>query len=218
MKRVIAIFLAIIVLLLTACTEKEQGASSLVESQTNSSNTSFTEEEIEQAEQQALILTEHIITYSISFESSNDLYLYPTDREIYDFMLTLLVYRENYVHPYYYIVKMEEEYVSYPLEDVQQMVYELFGIQDWLYPDIDLSQEEQTYIIPVGVGLPVSSYTPGDATVSSTSDGTIIVEFILTDSGYYEPASQEYGLHQITFLLMEEDGGQFLRFIEFRPV
>ena len=212
----IATILLFIALFASACSPDDSPSSTPPPSTTG---TVYSDEELAMYEQQALILTEHFIIFSFHVDAIDNT---PADREIFDFMVTLPHYDDELSHPYHnlYYRSDDETQAIYPLQDVQLMVYELFGINNWVYLEIPsaYSDGDPAFIIPLEIGSPVAPFSLHDATVSSSPDGTVTVDFMLTNTLFFEADSSEYGLYRVTFSVVEEDGRHFLRFIKYGAV
>ncbi|HAQ41988.1 MAG TPA: hypothetical protein DCM73_14915 [Clostridiales bacterium] len=98
---------------------------------------------------QAEALTKHILSNALKIThiNSNEKITF-SSRDIFDFVVTLFIYRENSDHPYNNIpeIKVEEYglFAHYKFEDVQMAVKELFGVQDWFDPILKAVYDEKT--------------------------------------------------------------------------
>ena len=122
----------------------------------------FTAEEVETAIRQAALLTDHVVTRAIAYP--RDISQKTTalsDREIYNFIVTLSSYHEEEDHPYHEMITIEESpYLIAVLQwpDVQECVRRLFGVASWEYETEDYDPETQMFSFSLEQGLPRSPY------------------------------------------------------------
>ena len=186
----------------------------------------FTTEEVEMAIRQAALLTDHVVTRAIAYP--RDISQKTTalsDREIYNFIVTLSSYHEEEDHPYHEMITIEESpYLIAVLQwpDVQECVRRLFGVASWEYETEDYDPETQMFSFSLEQGLPRSPYAYKDLQVSFQEPDLVTAPFTLTDTlDYIDAAGQpflEYGMYQIVYRLCRGEGGNFLTFLEFAPV
>ncbi len=168
----------------------------------------------------ALALADHLITRVIS-ELPNHGEL--TERQIFDFILTLCLYpcTNTFTHPYADIVTIVDTqglYAYYSESDVQKMVYEVFGIEDWSYMNNqhDLIQIDENganeFVIAMEVGFATSPYSYENPVVQILDEQTVIVQFELFDTKLWPSSGIGYGTYQITLNIVADGKGVYLRY------
>lgn len=180
-------------------------------------------------EQQAVILTDQIVSCGLqTFDESAGVTALD-GREIFQFIATISRYREEPGYPYGDAVTITEpdsrnpNLVAHVAEaEAQNIAYQLFGVADWSYdaPDCyDGSVPE--YCFNLEAGLPYSPYSPQEATAEMTGD-SVVVSFRLTDSDSFAYAAgdgrKDFGPFQAVYRIVSEEGQNFLRFQGISPV
>jgi len=177
---------------------------------------------------QAEALTKHILSNALKIThiNSNEKITF-SSRDIFDFVVTLFIYRENSDHPYNNIpeIKVEEYrlFAHYKFEDVQMAVKELFGVQDWFDPILKAVYDEKTneMIFSIEAGMPGQHFTYENIKITSLPDTNYIeAEFELIDFNPYEAekGTTNIGVYKIIFEVMNENDKSFLRMHSFEPV
>lgn len=179
-------------------------------------------------EQQAVILTDQIVSCCLqTFDERADVTALD-GREIFQFIATISRYREEPGYPYGDAVTITEpdsrnpNLVAHVAEaEAQNIAYQLFGVADWSYdaPDCyDGSVPE--YHFNLEAGLPVSPYSAQEAAAEVAGD-SVSVSFRLTDSDSFAYAAgdgrKDYGQFQAVYRIMSEAGKTFLRFQGISP-
>jgi hypothetical protein len=165
----------------------------------------------------ALTLSEHLLLYA--FTDIPETLDKVQEIEIQNFVVTLCIYRDDDTHPYYPIIKSgaNELVTAYYLDkDVQQMVLDVFGIDNWQVSKLleKDSQGNLVYIIPDGIGMPTSPFSYKNESV--VIDGnTVIVSFDLYNSELYEYESTNYGSRTLVYEIVTDSSRSYLRFHEF---
>lgn len=179
-------------------------------------------------EQQAVILTDQIVSCCLQPFDENDSIRALGEREIFQFIATLSRYQEEPGYPYGDAVTITEpdsrnpNLVAHVAEsDAQSIVYQLFGVPDWSYdaPDCyDGSVPE--YCFNLEAGLPTSPYSDQGAAAERTGD-SVVVSFRLTDSDSFAYAAgdgrKDFGQFQAVYRILSEEGKTFLRFQGISP-
>lgn len=179
-------------------------------------------------EQQAVVLTNQIVSCCLQpFDESAGVTALD-GREIFQFIATISRYREEPGYPYGDAVTITEpdsrnpNLVAHVAEaEAQSIAYQLFGVPDWSYdaPDCyDGSVPE--YCFNLEAGLPVSPYSARDVEAEMAED-SVMVSFRLTDSDNYAYAAgdgwKDYGQFQASYRIISEEGQTFLRFQGISP-
>lgn len=171
-------------------------------------------------EDYALALTDHLVMRALhKIPHQGQM----TDREIYDFVITLHVYRDEHEHPYYDLVTIVDRHALLQEKTVQLMVYELFGAEEWQYQssenDAKRTNEngDNEYYFPVEMGFPTSPYSYSNARILLNDGKHIIVQFDLADQKLWPSSNLEYGAYEVTFQVTDENGSAFLRFMNCLP-
>lgn len=221
MKRIILAVLLCTIVLFSGCTNRTSDTSSSQVSSSavgatdtpSSENNNSADESNSELLKQANIITHQLITYSFnqSVVDGNP----PSDWAINSFILTVPVVKE----PDYMYKELvgEAALYEYPKKSVQQIVYEVFGVDNWMLEGGDVEyddiREVYTSSLAFGIGRFLSC-----ADISSTlsPEGTMIVsKFQLTDNiGFKgEPGWEEHGEYIINFQIMKNGDREFLRFV-----
>lgn len=179
-------------------------------------------------EQQAVVLTDQIVSCGLqTFDESAGVTALD-GREIFQFIATISRYREEPGYPYGDAVTITEpdsrnpNLVAHVAEaEAQNIAYQLFGVADWSCdaPDCyDGSVPE--YHFNLEAGLPVSPYSAQEATAEMGED-SVTVSFRLTDSDSFANAAgdgrKDYGQFQAVYRIVSEEGKTFLRFQGISP-
>lgn len=179
-------------------------------------------------EQQAVILTDQIVSCCLQTFDERAGVTALDGREIFQLIATISRYREEPGYPYGDAVTITEpdsrnpNLVAHVAEaEAQNIAYQLFGVVDWSYdaPDCyDGSVPE--YHFNLEAGLPVSPYSAQEATAEMAED-SVTVSFRLTDSDSFANAAgdgrKDFGPFQAVYRIMSEEGKTFLRFQEISP-
>jgi len=175
---------------------------------------------------QAEALTKHILSNALKIThiNSNEKITF-SSRDIFDFVVTLFIYREDPDHPYNNIpeIKVEEYglFAHYKFEDVQMAVKELFGVQDWFDPILKADYDEKTneMTFSIETGMPGQHFTYENIKITSLPDTNYIeVKFELIDFDPYEAETTNLGAYKIIFEVMNENDKNFLRIHSFEQV
>lgn len=135
------------------------------------------------------------------------------DGDIFRFMLSLLAQSENSLSAFYpdCVSVQEDGSAIFSLVQVQQMVSDVFGQNDWFFADSSYDEQQNAYALTTGFGLG-SVYSYEDPTFTwHEEDQTITASFTLIDTPNF-PGEQSYGAYQITYQAVTEDGRTFLRY------
>ena len=180
-------------------------------------------------EQQAVILTDQIVSCCLqTFDESAGVTALD-GREIFQFIATISRYREEPGYPYGDAVTITEpdsrnpNLVAHVAEaEAQNIAYQLFGVAGWSCdaPDCyDGSVPE--YHFNLEAGLPVSPYSAQEAAAEVAGD-SVSVSFRLTDSDSFAYAAgdgrKDFGPFQAVYRIVSEEGQNFLRFQGISPV
>ena len=185
----------------------------------NNSNELFTEAEIELYRPEIAVLCDHMVNYTLPAEA-RDGYKITQDQEIFRFAVSLYRYFQNDNHPYSKILIQGDDSNNFlyalPLNDVQTMVEEIFGISDWFFDEWYNATEEQYEIPPAGL-LTIYSYE--DLDISISPNGMIRATLALKSSGLWDDEVKDnYGEFELIFRLMRKNNGDvFIRFVSFMP-
>lgn len=171
-------------------------------------------------------LTSHLVVYSFPFGAENgyatleDLIYNEKGDVIYHFVTSQHFFFSDEADPYHTLFDKNElitdTTVSMPLAEVQTMVEQVFGISDWFVDkDCQFDEEKQCFHFPLEVGT--YSYYTADIVHSQKIDDKIVVTLVLKNSSYGESIPKEYGEYNITYGIVSDSGGDFLRFESFMP-
>ena len=182
----------------------------------NNANELFTEAEIELYRPKIAALCDHMVNCTMPYYAREDGYEIIRDEEIFRFAVSLCLYYQNDTHPYSKILIKEEDY-ALPLNDVQTMVEEVFGISDWFVSEWYNEEKERYEIPPVGLS---SIYSYENLDISVSINGIIRATLELTGSKLWDDTIKvaEYGEYEFIFKLMRKNNGDvFIRFVSFMP-
>lgn len=215
MKKLILTLICIILLIsnLVACTKA------------NSTQISYDKELLYK---QAEALTKHILMNVLKEKDidSNEKIIF-SSRDIFDFVVTMFIYREDPEYPYNDVPEIRIEnngmIAHYKFEDVQRAVKEVFGVQDWFDPLIEDSYNKNLneIIFSIEKGMPYSYNTYENIEINSLPDTNYIeVKFELIDFNPFEEEKDNInlGVYKIIFEVINENGRNFLRIHSFEPV
>ena len=138
-----------------------------------------------------------------------------TDREIWQFVLGTYYYRDDPDFPYETWPEVSDDGTTayFPMDSLQQMVEEIFGVSQWT-PDFVWEEcEGQKLAMPTEMGLN-SAYGYEDLKTEALSQDTAAVSMQLVDSPSF-PGGQNYGEYQFVFSLCRDEDDFFLRLKEF---
>lgn len=180
----------------------------------SSSAEGFTQQERTLATQQALELTKQLVPYALDAEAVQNSGAV-TDRMVTCFILSLGSQIENESNPYNTFVTKEQGIYIFPKDKVQRVAWELFGEESWGFADdIQYNNEKQQYESGLEFGIG-GAYSCKDMLADIQPDSnTVRAVFTLTDSTGYagEPGWKEYGQYTITYEMMRDENGLFLRY------
>jgi len=176
---------------------------------------------------QAEALTKHILSNVLKTEhiNNNDKITFKS-KDIFDYVVTLFIYREDPDYPYNNITEMHINggtYAHYNFNDVQRAVKELFGVENWFDSDLEQFYDKNSnkIIISTEQGMPGQYFTFENIQIAALPNTNYIeVEFELL---YFNPFEEEkgtanLGLYKIIFEVKSENGKNFLRIFSFEPV
>ncbi len=177
---------------------------------------------------QAESLTKHILSNALKIThiNSSDKITF-SSRDIFDFVITLFIYKEDPDHPYNNISEIRIEnngmFAHYKFEDVQRAVKELFGVENWFDPILRDSYDKNLneMFFSIEKGMPGQYFTYENIQITPLSDTNYIeVEFELLHFNPYEEekGTANLGLYKIVFEVKSENGKDFLRIHRFEPV
>ncbi len=214
-----------------------------VSSQSESITYSFSDDELSEATKEAEFLTAHLVFHAI-YDFNDGKKTFP-DREIENFVLTMFRYLD---HPQYFpdreindIVLATDRYLDntqylyhnffsktedglylFPVNKVKQLVYEVFGVNDWILDlessDFRFNEEKQQYESGLQFGFgSKNSYKNMNSEVRKDT-ATIETSFLLIESASIDgdPGWEEKGYYNFTFQIMHENERIFLRFLEMK--
>jgi hypothetical protein len=179
---------------------------------------------------QAEALTKHILMNVLKEKhiNSNEKITF-SSRDIFDFVVTMFIYREDPDYPYNNIPEIRIEnngaFAHYKFEDVQRAVKEVFGVQDWFDPIIEdfYDKNLNEMIFSVEQGMPYSYNTYENIEINSLTDTNYIeVKFELIDFNPFEEDEEKSnincGVYKIIFEVINENGNNFLRIHSFESL
>ncbi len=177
---------------------------------------------------QAEALTKHILMNVLkkNYINNNEEITF-SSRDIFDFVVTMFIYREDPDYPYNNIPEIRIEnngmFAHYNFEDVQRVVKELFGVQDWFDPIIEDSYDKNLneMIFSIEKGMPYSFFTYENFEINSLPNTNYIeIKFELIEFNPYEAekGTTNLGVYKIIFEVINENGKNFLRIHSFESV
>ncbi len=178
---------------------------------------------------QAEALTKHILgnVLKITHINSNEKITF-SSRDIFDFVVTLFIYREDPYYPYNNIPEMlTKEYglfVQYNFDDIQRAVEELFGVTDWFDPFLEDFYDEKSNKIVSSIekGMPGQHFMYENMKITSLLNTNYIeMKFELIDFNPYEEEEESItylGVYKLIFEVMNENDKIFLRIHSFEFV
>jgi hypothetical protein len=178
---------------------------------------------------QAEALTKHILMNVLKekYINSNEKITF-SSRDIFDFVVTMFIYREEPDYPYNNITEIQINggaFAHYKFEDVQRAVKEVFGVQDWFDTIIEDSYDKNLneMIFSIEKGMPGQNFTYQDIEINSLPDTNYIeVKFELIDFNPFEEDEEKSnincGVYKIIFEVINENGKKFLRINSFESL
>lgn len=140
-----------------------------------------------------------------------------SDEEIFRFLISIPHYRDT-ANPYRNIGMTGPTLYAYPLTEVKEMAYRLFGRTDWFYEDESYNPRWDEYELRRSSGLPGSSFLDSDMTAIVSPSGTVTVTCTLRTTDYAASPDTALGQYELSFVLLREDDTVFLRFLAIVPV
>lgn len=164
---------------------------------------------------QAEVLTDHLVNFVMTpewLEESPDI----SDEDIFRFLVSLSMYRNNPEHPYssVNVLSEDERYYLIGLSDIQEIAHELFGEENWSavsYTDELYDTDLPGYRIAAETGLWSSCFSAVNTSVH-TEDSLVYVECDLVNSSRYEYEAAEYGRWVFVYEYLPSGQDGFLRF------
>ena len=168
---------------------------------------------------QAEVLTGHLVNYVMTpewLEESSDV----SDENIFRFLVSLSMYRNNPEHPYssVNVLSEDERYYLIGLSDIQKIAHELFGEENWSavsYTDELYDTDLPGYRIAAETGLWSSCFSAVNTSVH-TEARFVYVECDLVNSSRYEYEEAEYGRWVFVYEYLSSGQDGFLRFCGIR--
>lgn len=164
---------------------------------------------------QAEVLTGHLVNFVMTPEWLEES---PTvsDENIFRFLVSLSMYRNNPEHPYssVNVLSEDERYYLIGLSDIQEIAHELFGEENWSavsYTDELYDTDLPGYRIAAETGLWSSCFSEVNTSVH-TEDSLVYVECDLVNSSRYEYEEAEYGRWVFVYEYLPSGQDGFLRF------
>lgn len=201
-------------------------ASASIQDTSTAAGTSISQEDILRLKEEAVALTEHLVTKVLSYRAAAGTSEI-SDSEITIFILSLASYLDNPSHPYHnFITRTPELLYIFPLPKVQQIAKELFGRDNWDFGttingiDFNYNAEQQQYESGLEFGIGGYYYGCQDLRPSfSPENGTIKVDFILLShpNGLGDQVWKDKTESTMTFTVESANGNTFLRFASIVP-
>ncbi len=170
----------------TLCVDKDN--TDLVEKVINSVTLVYNTEEYTVAAN-AKCLAKHIVTFAMTEEWLDGSYL-PTDSDIFSFLVSLCMYRDNDTHPYGDRISISDDGQSFAISysDAEKMICEVFGDRN-LAEVKELSEifdpDTESYRIPRGIGLWTSAFS-FEILSTDVQNEYVTVKGLLMGSEVYE--------------------------------
>lgn len=224
--RFVFIIAACVAVLFSACSERdiEKSDSVNMESSVSEEISSISDEEYAELLKQANIITQQLITYSFNGEAVNGLDK-PSKLAINSFILTVPVAKEDgYMYRDFVMEDKSDEYsvYKYPQKNVQQIAYEVFGVDNWVLEGGNTVYCEEQRYYESALEFGIGGFLSCQDVLSTLSDNksTIETTFLLTDyiglKG--EPGWNEYGCYTAEYQIISENNRNFLRFVQLRKI
>ena len=205
------------------------------------SNYLFSDDEFNEAKQQAELLTAHLVVHAV-YDLYDGKRTFP-DREIDNFVLTTYFHSN---HPKYlpdcetndsesstdycetdtqylyhgFVNKTKDSMYLFPVKKVQQLVYEVFGLNDWIFSidssDFFFDDEKQQYESGLQFGFGSRNSYKNLTSEIQKDTATIKTTFLLIKGASVngDPGWKEEGYYHFTFKVKHENDRLFLRFLE----
>ena len=170
-----------------------------------------TKEDLKYLENQAPILTEHLVLSSHNLDN-----VYDKD-EINQFFSLLTNYQDNADYRYTPIMQesQDKQFYLFCFEDVRRTAYEVFAEREWNLETINMQvdKEHGVYAEEFGYGLYVPYF--GTDFETTVTDPTVEVEFTLYRRGSKDGDPHEFdeGRYVACYTVMKDEAGAFLRLI-----
>lgn len=201
----------------------------------------FSDDEFNEAKQQAELLTAHLVVHAV-YDFYDEKSTFP-DCELDNFVLTTFFHSN---HPQYlpnretndyessidhcqtdtkylyhgFVNKTKDSIYVFPVKKVQQLVYEVFGLSDWILnldnSDFFFDDEKQQYESGLQFGFGSRNSYKNLTSEIQKDTATIKTTFLLLEGASVNgnPGWKEAGYYHFTFQVMHENDRQFLRFLE----
>lgn len=179
----------------------------------------FSDDEFNEAKQQAELLTAHLVVDAIyNFNDGKKSF---SNREINNFVLTTVRYLDDSQYLYHdFVNKTEDGLYLFSVNKVQQIVHEVFGMDDWVLDaggaDLRFNEDKQQYVtgLEFGIGR-INSYQNLTSEIRKDT-ATIDTSFLLLESASIDgdPGWEEKGHYKFAFQIMHENERVFLRSLE----
>ena len=165
--------------------------------------------------QQANALTEHLIRDVMDKTWLEDGYTC-TDADIFRFLLSLCMYSESTTHPYADIVTVSADQQAYQirLADAKRIASELFDEENWTEascPTDAYDSATACYRTPMGIGAWGSPFAYEDMTAYTAGD-LVHVQCTLVNSKLFPYEEIIYGKYDFVFRYISDDGKNHLQF------
>lgn len=185
---------------------------------------SFSQEEITPEEEnndipqkvytQARVLTDHFIHYVMREDWLDGGNI--CEENIFRFLLSLYVYKEDENHPYCDYGHLSEDgwYFLIKLSDAQKIANDFFAKDSWSgmsYPSELFDEATETYKIPVEAGIWTSDYSFDNMEVSHV-ENSVKVNVDIINSSLYEYEECNYGTYTFFFEYITVDGDSYLQY------
>lgn len=138
-----------------------------------------------------------------------------TDEVIWNFVNGSSSCRENFPYDVWSELNNSQTTAYFPLEDLQRMVEQIFGVAEWM-PDVVKKHCDEKGIrleLPLETDLP-GRYEFEDMQAAAQPDGTIVVTLQLIDTPYF-PGDGQYGTYVFSFVPIQDGEDEFLRLTGF---
>ncbi len=167
----------------------------------------------QEAEEQAALLTDHIVMHVMSMDWIQQPGYQYTDWDLHWFIVTLPKYRNTLVYPYYEWMEIQDDiWFLFPKKAAEQAIYELFGIENYILPTEDdlYDVETDSYKRNLGSGMHTTMFWYEDMQITSEED-FVYVDCDLVSSREFEWDEMFYGRYRFTYHYCTDGERTFLR-------
>lgn len=208
-KKFLSLFLTAAMLLsFGGCTREAASLSNLTEE--NASESILTNAEQDSLSAQAQTLTQQIVLFSLNYSDLTENSIpFPDDACIERFLVAIPLFEEQKNYPYLDTNRLDVEGNCYlKKENVDQIIHEVFGKDDWTPISINFHEETQEYCYQTGFGIGNHLECKNMNSKLQPHDSEILVSYELWTSSN-DPSPEKLGEYTSRFATHRRDNGSY---------